>query len=377
MAFSRFLFSQDGNTGVAFASTTEASMVAFAPAAFLVFCENNTKAKGFNPEDRKFPMAMTFYDGKQVVCTSAAADGCTDESGNVTWSTDSGCAKKKTGKAGVLESDWEPCGDTSLDECCNSGVSWVRSKTTDATEAFGIGMYTVSKSQSVLGNAMTPFDAEVIMDARPQLLKDLITCPNNGPVRVGLVGMILSAGVSFTAAAVAIDTPATGYVGAATTVTSASIPVAGGDAQVDFKTKVNYHKNADNSDSEREVRNKYMGYSAFLQTFGEDATSADSDEAAIKTATGAMNVGILVAAIDNLDASTMAAEDLISWDPKLSQTKQKKDVAEGSVPQSRYDSSLFSICFCVKDQPLTSLLLAFYYFVITDSCTFFSLPVMI
>ena len=163
--------------------------------------------------------------------------------------------------------------------------------------------------------------------------------------------------IIFTAAAVAIDTPATGYVGAATTVTSASIPVAEGDAQVDFKTKVNYHKNADNSDSEREVRNKYIGYSAFLQAIGEDATSADSDEAAIKTATGAMNVGILVAAIDNLDASTMAAEDLISWDPKLSQTKQKKDVAEGSVPQSRYDSSLFSICFCVKDQ-----LLAFYYF---------------
>ena len=355
MAFSRFLFSQDGNTGVAFASTTEASMVAFAPAALLVFCEDDgTKAKGFDPEDRKYPMAMTFYDGKEVVCTSAAS--CTtDESENVTWSTDSGCAKKKTGKAGVLESDWEPCGDTSLDECCNSGVSWVRSKTTDATEAFGIGMYTVSKSQSVLGNAMTPFDAEVIMDARPQLLKGLITCPNNGPVRVGLVGMILSAGASFTSAAVAIDTPATGYVGAATTVTSASIPVAGGDAQVDFKTKVNYHKDADNSDSEREVRNKYMGYSAFLQAFGEDATSADSDEAAIKTATGAMNVGILVAAIDNLDASTMAAEDLISWDPKLSQTKQKKDVAEGSVPQSRYDSSLFIIFFCVKDQPLISL----------------------
>jgi hypothetical protein len=41
--------------------------------------------------------------------------------------------------------------------------------------------------------------------------------------------------------------------------------------------------------------------------------------------------------------------------PKLSQTKQKKDVAEGSVPQSRYDSSLFIIFFCVKDQPLISL----------------------
>merc|ERR1719424_2819003 len=125
----------DGNTGVAFASTTEACMVAFAPAAFLVFCEDDgTKAKGFDPEDRKFPMAMTFYDGKQVVCTSAAADGCTDESGNVTWTTDSGCAKKKTGKAGVSESDWEPCGATSLDECCNSGVSWVRSKTTGSDE---------------------------------------------------------------------------------------------------------------------------------------------------------------------------------------------------------------------------------------------------
>ena len=136
MAFSRFLFSQDGNTGVAFASTTEASMVAFAPAAFLVFCEDDgSKAKGFDPEDQKFPMAMTFYDGKQVVCTSAAADGCTTTSGTVTWSTDSGCAKKKTGKAGVLGSDWEPCGDTSLDECCNSGVSWVRSKTTDSDEA--------------------------------------------------------------------------------------------------------------------------------------------------------------------------------------------------------------------------------------------------
>ena len=336
--FAAVVDDSSGGTDLTFAVTDAAkNMAAFAPLAMLTYCEaSSAPTLGFNPAAQKYPNAMIDYQGSMVVCTAPDACVWTESSTIISWSTVSGCAKKKEGKAGAAQSDWEPC-DCAM-AACQKGITYVQTNVDGDNSPFGIAMYTVAKSQTVLGNDMTPFDAEVIMNARPQLLKDLITCPDGKIKRVGLVGAVLSDGVAATVddAFAAVDTPAAGYEGTQTSRTANSVKVAGGNAKIDFKTKVDYIGSS--STTKEEVVNTYVSLGQFYESFGMSSEDAAAAVTSMKAASDADTIGILIAAIQ-LDAETMSTTDLLSWDPKLSQEKSKNDVVQGKVALSSVSST--------------------------------------
>ena len=205
----------------------------------------------------------------------------------------------------------------------------------------------------MLGNNLTPFDAEVVMFGRLAALKDTVDCAQGQIKRGALMSMV---GFGFDIATSELE-------GAATPETQSNVAsstsMGGADSPSDLTFK-NSVKHGDITCStgctKKKITNKYLSVSAFLVATEDDIAdkaAGDAAEQSMLTELGMVKLGILTASIEGVDLDAAADEDkLVTWDPKLSQTKLSKDVGTGKVAQSSVDKPVDSTGAVVETEPV-------------------------